>query len=113
MADDELLEIGHWRCPVCGREHPTEDEMQACEYSHDGGYTGLAPDDVFAPLTRTEEHVVDALAVALLDNEEQDYLDLYRAAILRLAQAMEICPIHICDPQICADDGVTECQGVR
>jgi len=71
------------------------------------------PRDPVAPLTRTDEHIIDALAVALLDNEEEGYLDLYRGAIVRLALAMEICPMHVCDYRICADDAVTECEEWR
>ena len=70
-------------------------------------------DQPFAELTRAEEAVVDALAVTLIENDASDYLSAYRAACLRLAMAMEICPMHVCDPRICADDDVTECQEWR
>jgi len=90
----------------------------ACGCSHDGPTIGLALDP-HAILTRAEESIIGALAVALLDDDEdeegnhRDYIDLYRAAIVKLALSMEICPMHHCSYRICADEGVTECGGFR
>lgn len=69
-----------------------------------------------ADLTAIEEHLIGHLADVMLNanpDEDRDYIDCWRAAVVALAQAMEICPIHQCDPRICADDNVTECEDYR
>lgn len=50
------------------------------------------------------------------EDEDARHLDAFIArlrdlseGLIGLAQAMEVCPVHLCDAAICADDRVTEC----
>lgn len=67
---------------------------------------------------------ISDLATALFDRadaEDVSSLDLFHDAVLTLAPedvaalalAMELCPIHHCDDQICADDADPECADLR
>jgi len=62
--------------------------------------------------------IIESLAADLLESE--DHLAglerlrplLTAEAFLDLAAAIEVCPVHICDEQICRDDEA-ECQGPK
>lgn len=68
---------------------------------------------------------VEALANALLnisaDEDEADMLEAVEAlrSLLQqqdyeeLCEALEVCPIHACDEEICRDDENEECAGLR
>lgn len=70
-----------------------------------------------APL---DDNALDALAIALLA-DDSDYLTLFDAirplltidARDYLADALDICPIHICDIAICLDDDPADCRDFR
>lgn len=60
-----------------------------------------------------------ALAVVLLDEPQAIDVALALRPLMApalhtdLCRAMELCPMHICDERICADDGVSSCASVR
>lgn len=47
-------------------------------------------------------------------DDDLDFIEVWEAIskffMHTLADALELCPIHHCDSQICIDDGETECQ---
>jgi len=42
-----------------------------------------------------------------------DILPLHSPERIQLALRYEICPIHLCDAQICADDDIADCADER
>jgi len=66
--------------------------------------------------------LIHAIARSMLDNLEIDAILDFMTDIRRriseidfelLAAAFELCPIHICDYRICADDNIDECAHLR
>lgn len=47
------------------------------------------------------------------DDKSIPGIDAWDIVTKRLAQAFELCPIHGCDAEICADDEVDECKQAR
>jgi hypothetical protein len=74
-------------------------------------------------MTETDKTIdpVDVVARALLANDPEygEHLELLEALRLvvthnffvRLCRACEVCPVHICDAQICVDDYQPDCDG--
>lgn len=60
---------------------------------------------------------IGTLARIVLDSEDLDHVDLVHAlepilprdALVALCGSLALCPTHLCDAEICADDEVAEC----
>ncbi len=45
--------------------------------------------------------------------ETLELIPLNNPARSRIALSLELCPMHLCDEQICADDDISECAEMR
>jgi hypothetical protein len=50
-----------------------------------------------------------AESLAYTDIDDLDPNTIYLLIRSRIAQQLETCPMHTCDPEICADDEIAEC----